>query len=298
MRVAIVSATPALGTDDDEPLLVPALHAAGADAQIVVWDDPAVVWSAFDVVVLRSTWDYTMRRDEFLAWVSATDAVTRLRNRPDVVRWNSDKVYLRDLAALGVPVVPTTFFTPGERPTLPEHTPFVVKPTVSAGSRNTARYAADERAVALGHARWLLDRGRTIMVQPYVASVDDRGETAMVFLGGRYSHAASKAALLEPGARASEDKLFATEKLAPVQASEAERQVAEAVLDAIPFPREELLYARVDLVLGDDGDPAVLELELVEPSLMLPQAPARAAADLAQAILRTADVTSPVTERA
>src|SRR5690349_7300649 len=110
MRVAIVSATPALGTDDDEPLLVPALHAAGADAQIVVWDDPAVVWSAFDVVVLRSTWDYTMRRDEFLAWVSATDAVTRLRNRPDVVRWNSDKVYLRDLAALGVPVVPTTFF--------------------------------------------------------------------------------------------------------------------------------------------------------------------------------------------
>jgi glutathione synthase/RimK-type ligase-like ATP-grasp enzyme len=288
MRVAIVSATAALGTDDDETFLLPALRGLGAEPAVVVWDDAALDWSSFDVVVLRSTWDYTMRRDEFLAWVAATDAVTRLRNRSDVVRWNSDKVYLRDLVDLGLPVVPTSFFVPGDRPRMPDREPFVVKPTISAGSRNTARYASDERAVGLGHARRLLDRGRTIMVQPYVASVDERGETALVFIGGRYSHAATKAALLVPGARANEDKLFAAEKLHATEASAAEREVAEAVLDAIPFARDELLYARVDLVLGDDGAPAVLELELVEPSLMLPQAPAAAAGDLARAIVATA----------
>lgn len=288
MRVAIVSATAALGTDDDETFLLPALRGLGAEPAVVVWDDAALDWSSFDVVVLRSTWDYTMRRDEFLAWVAATDAVTRLRNRSDVVRWNSDKVYLRDLVDLGLPVVPTSFFVPGDRPRMPDREPFVVKPTISAGSRNTARYASDEQAVGLGHARRLLDRGRTIMVQPYVASVDERGETALVFIGGRYSHAATKAALLVPGARANEDKLFAAEKLHATEASAAEREVAEAVLDAIPFARDELLYARVDLVLGDDGAPAVLELELVEPSLMLPQAPAAAAGDLARAIVATA----------
>lgn len=289
MRVAIVSATAALGTDDDETFLLPALRGLGAEPAVVVWDDAALDWSSFDVVVLRSTWDYTMHRDEFLAWVAATDAVTRLRNRLDVVRWNSDKVYLRDLVDLGLPVVPTSFFVPGDRPRMPDREPFVVKPTISAGSRNTARYASDEQAVGLGHARRLLDRGRTIMVQPYVASVDERGETALVFIGGRYSHAATKAALLVPGARANEDKLFATEKLHATEASAAERAVAEAVLDAIPFARDELLYARVDLVLGDDGAPAVLELELVEPSLMLPQAPAAAADDLARAIVATAE---------
>lgn len=285
MRVALVSATAALGTDDDEPFLLPALRAAGADPAVVAWDDPGVDWAAFEVVVLRSTWDYTMRRDEFLAWVATTAAVTRLRNRPAVVRWNSDKVYLRDLAGDGLPVVPTDFFAPGDRPAFPSGVPFVVKPAVSAGSRNTARYAPDERDVAHHHARRLLDRGLTVMVQPYVASVDERGETALVFLGGRYSHAVTKEALLVPGERANEDRLFAVEKLHPVRPSAAERSAAEAVLDAIPFPRDELLYARVDLVLGPDGGPALLELELVEPSLMLPQAPPGTAGLLAREIL-------------
>ncbi len=284
-----MSATPALGTDDDEAFLLPALRSLGAEPAVVVWDDPSLDWSSFDIAVIRSTWDYTMRREEFLAWTGTTDAVTHLRNRPEVVRWNSDKVYLGECVGLGLPVVPTSFFAPGERPVLPGDGPFVVKPTISAGSRNTARYAPDEQAVALRHARHLLDRGRTIMVQPYVSSVDERGETALVFVGGRYSHAVVKEALLVPGERANEDKLFATEKLHPVDPSGAERALAEAVLDAIPFPRDELLYARVDLVLDDDNAPAVLELELVEPSLMLPQAPAGAAENLARAIVATAE---------
>ena len=289
MRVAIVSATPALGTDDDETFLLPALRGLGADPAVVVWDDAALDWSSFDVVVLRSTWDYTMRPGRVPGVGGGHRCGHPAAEPVDVVRWNSDKVYLRDLVDLGLPVVPTSFFVPGDRPRMPDREPFVVKPTISAGSRNTARYASDEQAVALGHARRLLDRGRTIMVQPYVASVDERGETALVFIGGRYSHAATKAALLVPGARANEDKLFATEKLHATEASAAERAVAEAVLDAIPFARDDLLYARVDLVLGDDGAPAVLELELVEPSLMLPQAPPGTADRLARAIVAVAD---------
>ena len=290
MRVAIVSATAALGTDDDETFLLPALRGLGAEPAVVVWDDAALDWSSFDVVVLRSTWDYTMHRDEFLAWVAATDAVTRLRNRLDVVRWNSDKVYLRDLVDLGLPVVPTSFFVPGDRPRMPDREPFVVKPTISAGSRNTARYASDEQAVGLGHARRLLDRGRTIMVQPYVASVDERGETALVFIGGRYSHAVDQGRTAGAGCAGERGQAVRHREAARhVEPSAAERAVAEAVLDAIPFARDDLLYARVDLVLGDDGAPAVLELELVEPSLMLPQAPAAAADDLARAIVATAE---------
>src|SRR6185312_4234342 len=135
---------------------------------------------------------------------------------------------------------PTDFFRPGEEPAMPGGVPLVVKPTISAGSRNTARYAADEQAFALAHARQLLDLGRTIMVQPYVSSVDERGETALIFIGGRYSHAVTKAALLLPGERANEDKLFAIEKLHATQASAAELEVAETVLDAIPFSRADL----------------------------------------------------------
>ncbi|MDT7708365.1 MAG: hypothetical protein QOG20_3972 [Pseudonocardiales bacterium] len=286
MRIAIVTATSAIGTDDDEPLLLPALQSAGAEVAVVPWDDPAVAWDDFDVAVVRSAWDYSARRDEFLGWARDTAARTTLRNGPDVLAWNTDKTYLRELG--GVPVVPTAFLEPGDDVALPDRVEFVVKPSVSAGSRNTARYAADAHPAARDHAQQLLAAGRTVMVQPYQASVDTRGETALLFVGGAFSHAASKAALLTPGHVLSADKLFATEKISATEPTAAEREVAEAVLDAAPFAREDLLYARVDLVEGADGSPLLLELELAEPSLFLPQAPPAATAAFAAAIVAAA----------
>jgi hypothetical protein len=283
VHIAIVTATSAAGTDDDEPLLLAALADAGASVAVVPWDDPVAAWDTFDVAVIRSTWDYSTRRTEFLDWARDVAARTRLRNGPDVLAWNTDKTYLRELS--GVPIVPTTFLVPGDDVVLPPDTELVVKPSVSAGSRNTARYGPDALASAVDHAESLLAAGRTVMVQPYQSSVDSRGETALLYVGGRFSHAASKAALLTPGHEPSADKLFATEKMSSTVPTAAERDLAEAVLDAAPFPRSELLYARVDLVDGPDGAPLLLELELTEPSMFLPQAPPAAAAGFAAAIL-------------
>jgi glutathione synthase/RimK-type ligase-like ATP-grasp enzyme len=264
MRIALVTAIAAAGLDDDLAPLQDALQHAGAIAEIVAWDDPTVSWSRFDAALLRSTWDYTERLTEFLAWCERIDAQTRLLNPLPVVRWGTDKHYLAELARAGAPVIPSAFLEPGDDPSaLPQHDEFVVKPAVGAGSRDTQRYVAAERAQAIEHARRLLDGGRSVLVQPYIAGVDERGETALVYIGGHDSHAIRKGPLLRRG-EGPTDALFAAEDIRPRVAQDAEYRAAEAILAALPFARP--LYARVDLLPGPDG-PLLLELELVEPSL-------------------------------
>jgi hypothetical protein len=195
--------------------------------------------------------------------------VPRLANPVEVIAWNTDKRYLGELAAAGVPVVPTRWYAPGDTPTAPDGQ-VVVKPTISAGARDTRRH--DEPAAATAHAGELLADGRTVMVQPYVAGVDTSGETGLVFMAGRFSHAFGKGALLTAGAEAT-DGLFAEEEISRREPSANELAVAEQVLDAAeirgPVRRADLLYARVDLVPGEHGEPLLLELELTEPSLFL-----------------------------
>ena len=273
-RVATASARAAWGTDPDEPLLLDALTRSGLAATPVAWDDPGVDWASFDLVVLRSTWDYAERREEFLAWLDAAATRTRVENPPAVVRVNTDKRYLTDLSAAGVAVVPTSFVGPAEAVDLPAAEPFVVKPAVSAGSRDTLRCAAGERERPAALARRLHAEGRTVMIQPYVTSVDDRGETAMCYLGGAFTHAIAKGPILAPGSDVI-DGLYAPEDLAPRRPSPEEHEVAEAALTALGA--HGLLYARVDLVADDDGAPMVLEVELTEPSLFLREVPGAAA---------------------
>jgi glutathione synthase/RimK-type ligase-like ATP-grasp enzyme len=237
-----------------------------------VWDDPSVDWDAFDLVVVRGTWDYVDRRDAFLAWARS---VPRLRNAPGVLAWNTDKHYLAELADLGLPVIPTTFVAPGEALRLPEAPELVVKPTVSAGSRDTRRHAAERADEVAAHVAYLHAARRTAMVQPYLRGVDAAGETAVLYLGGRYSHAIRKAPLLAPGAPPPSG-LFAPEEIEPREPSAAERETADRVLAAVTellAGEPELLYARIDLLPGPDGAPQVIEVELTEPSLFLDQAP-------------------------
>lgn len=239
------------------------LLAALPAAEPVVWDDPRVEWDDYDLVVLRSTWDYTERRDAFVAWCERVGP--RLHNPPEVVRWNSDKRYLADLGSAGLPVVPTTFLDPS-RPLDPlpvPSGPCVVKPAVSAGSRNTARH--DGRASAADHAHRLLSEGRVVMVQPYIAGVDIAGETALLYYDGVFDHAIRKGPMLLSGAAAVEG-LFAPEAMEPRTPRAAEIAVGDAVIAEVQRRFGRLLYARVDL-LGEQ--PAVLELELIEPSLFL-----------------------------
>jgi glutathione synthase/RimK-type ligase-like ATP-grasp enzyme len=280
--VAIASCAQLPGGDAEDRLLVAALAELGLTATVLAWTDPAVDWSAYQATVIRSTWDYTLRREQFLAWA---ETVPRLHNRAEVLRANSDKRYLADLAAAGIPIVPTEFFAPGEPIRLPAGTEFVVKPSVGAGSMGAGRFPADTRAPALNHAEALQALGRTVLVQPYLAEVDAAGETALIFLDGRFSHAARKSALLAPDTSylLKGDELFLIETITPRQPTAAELELAERVhAELTETLAEPLLYARIDLLPSPDG-PRVLEVELIEPSLFLAHADG-AAGRLAAAI--------------
>ena len=267
-----------------------ALEARGASGEYVSWDDASADWSAFDVVVVRSTFDYSRRRDEFLAWADTLDG--RLRNPPAVLRWNSDKRYLCDLASAGLPVVPTIFVSPGDgQPPLEGEV--VVKPTVSAGARDTGRFAPGAHDTARALLVDITRSGRVAMVQPYLPAVDEHGETALVFVAGQLSHVLRKRAVLAPDevAPVRDDEIGAAEVMydddlvRASDASSAERELASAIVAAVAerFGAPPL-YARVDLLAGADGAPTLLELELVEPALYLAEAPG-AAQRLATAII-------------
>src|SRR4051812_26858383 len=215
-------------------------------------------WSRFDLVLPRATWDYAERRDAFLAWASAVPWVL---NPLAVLEWNTDKErYLTDLAARGVPVVPTEFVPPGAQ-LEPQDGPFVVKPAISAGGRNSARFEPPDHEAARELVARIHAAGRTAMVQPFLG---EHEETALVYLDGAYSHAVRRRVPLPAaGAR---DVFFLDEELARGEATPEERAVAEAALP------DGLLYGRVDLMRG-----LVLELEVAEPSLYLTYADGAAA---------------------
>ena len=279
-RIALATCSTFPELDADEAPVLGALAERGVDAVPAVWDDPAVDWSVFDLVVIRSTWDYSPRREEFLAWAGSLPAVA---NPVAALTWNTDKTYLRDLEAAGLPTVPTIWLDPARNFTsravhtrFPAIGDFVVKPTVSAGAKHTGRYnsnEADQRGLAIVHARDLLRAGRHVMVQPYLSRVDTAGETGLVYVDGEFSHAVRKGPLLEGPYRGVEG-LFKQEEMAAREATPDERAVADRVMAALPdvvpgAADQPLLYARVDLLPGPDGSPVLLELELTEPSLFL-----------------------------
>jgi glutathione synthase/RimK-type ligase-like ATP-grasp enzyme len=256
------------GLDPDDRLLLEPLAELGVGADAVVWDDAGVDWGAYDLVVLRSTWDYARRRDEFVAWART---VPRLANPADVVAWNTDKRYLSDLVSAGLPAVPTDWIAPADAWALPTRGEWVIKPAVSAGSLDTGRYdTADpsHRELAAGHVARLQAADRLVMVQPYLPSVDTYGETSLLFFGGVYSHAIRKGPMLN-GPDVALDGLYKEEDIEARPPTETELGVGARALAAVPGGAARLLYARVDLIPGRDGEPLVVELELTEPSLFL-----------------------------
>ncbi|HJR74921.1 MAG TPA: hypothetical protein VJ806_14940 [Luteimonas sp.] len=292
-RIALASAVAATGQDEDMPALLRACAAAGLHAQVLAWDDPTVSWGRFDAVLLRSTWDYTERLAEFLEWCARVAGETLLLNPLQVLRWNTDKHYLAELAARGVATIPGGFVEPDMEPLpslqafLAEHpdaAEFVVKPAVGAGSRDTQRYRRNQEFAAANHIARLLEAGRSALLQPYLPSVDRDGETALLFFDGVFSHAIRKGPLLRPDEGAT-DALFAAESITPRVAGEDEKKLATEVLAAMashlrldsPLP-----YARVDLIRDKDGSPRLLELELCEPSLFFEHAPGSADRFVAQ----------------
>jgi len=280
MELRIATCRPLPEPDPDEQPLLAALAARGVRARMAAWSDPAEDWSAPVATVVRSTWDYLHRPEEFLAWIERTARAAPLWNPPAVLRWNAHKFYLRELAARGFPVAPTAFLERGARVTLAEvlarhgWDEAVVKPAVSAASFGTLRVRARvpaELARGEAHLAELL-AGRDMLVQRYLPAVATSGERALVWIDGELTHAVRKSPRFSGG----------EESVSSVPVADDERALALALLEPL---RRELLYARVDLVRDERGAPVLMELELLEPSLFLVQH-APALARLADALAR------------
>ena len=292
MRLALATFSGMPPDFDDERELVELLRARGAEVELWPWDGPHD-WRSRDLVVVRTTWDYTWKLAAFQHWLRTLPCA--LENAPALQLWNSDKRYLADLAAAGIPSVPTRFVAPGE-PAPPLVGEVVVKPSVSAGGRHTGRFGPGAHDAARALVAEIAASGRTAMVQPYLANVERSGETAIVVIDGEVSHVLRKGAILAPDevAPVRPDALGAAERMYDpdlVRASTAqpdELALAERVLAFVEqrFATRPLI-ARVDLLRDPAGTPILLELEAIEPSLYTGEAPG-SAARLADAILRRA----------
>ena len=255
------------GLDDSWPSLRSALSDLGLEPEVRCWEGSGSDWDHFALVVAMYTWGYVTRPHEFLAWTKRVEERTTLVNSAAHIQWSSDKRYLQDLSAKGVPIVPTSWVGPGEAWSPPAED-FVVKPCVASGGLGAARYRDSSRELAKAHVRRLHEAGQTVMVQPYQDTVDTSGETAVVFIGDRISHAVQKSALLAADVGEA-DRLWELEVICPVEATSEQRQVANAALAVAVERFGPTAYARVDLVEDYRGGAQVLELELIEPSLFL-----------------------------
>ena len=246
MLIALVTwrGLPELAADDR--LLRDALVRSGADARAVVWDDPDVDWRAFDAIVIRSTWDYHKRVDEFRAWIDSMDGLP-LWNPPAVLRRNLHKSYLLELQAQGVNIVPTLLVPRGQG--------FIVKPAVSATAFRTERHETD----------------CDVLVQPFVPEIVDDGELSFVFFAGRFSHAVRKRV-------ASGEFRVQSDFGGTAERFDAPPELIEQAGEITNMLGEQWLYARVDCVVRD-GRLMLMELEATEPSLFLDEAAAERFAD-------------------
>jgi O-ureido-D-serine cyclo-ligase len=283
--IALATTPEAHPLDEDWGPLSEALRERGYAVEAPDWEDASVDWGRYALVLPRATWNYVDRLPAFLAWAERVASVTRLENDPATIRWNTDKRYLLDLEREGAPIIPTWVTPAGTAWTPPpDCADYVVKPAVGAGSRGARRFRAEQAEHARAHAARLQREGATVITQPYLASVDDAGETALVCFDGRHSHAIRKAAILEredaDGGLFEPERvagLFAPERITPRAAARDELAVAERVLSAVTKRLGRApLYARVDLIRDDAGQPRVLELEMTEPSLFFRHSPGSA----------------------
>lgn len=268
--------------DVDLPLLAESLRALRIHAAAAAWEDSTVDWSTYDLVVIRSTWTSVDQPERYLQWLESTASVVGVENNASLIAWNLDKRHLIDVEAVGIPVTPTTWVAPDQE-YHPPVGPFVVKPAVSGGGRDTALYTGPS-AAATDHVRRLHAAGTTVMVQRYVESTTTVGETKMVYIDGRLSHALRVGPLLEPDTGVMERPWERPVAVEPATPTPAESRTAARVMGFVEERFGQPLYGRIDTCMIDD-EPCILEIEFVDPSLSL-WAAGDAAGQLAAAIAR------------
>lgn len=278
-KVTLVTSSdlPNLPADCDG--LIEALEARGLDPRIAVWDDPAVDWEDAGLCVILTVTDFAERPDEFFTWA---ETVPRILNDPKVLRWSSDKHYLQELAARGMPTISTMWLEPERKLSkhqvhtrMPANGDFVIKSSLSSNRHSTGRYTALDarsRAAAIQHALNIMASGRAALVQRYLQAVDNRGEISMFFFNGLNSHAIEKEAILQtevdPG-RHARSRAF------PHVVTVEERHLGDDVRNTLHEGIKELtgrdhllLYCRVDMIHTEEGL-KVLEVNLMDVNLYL-----------------------------
>ncbi|AGC42244.1 hypothetical protein MYSTI_00895 [Myxococcus stipitatus DSM 14675] len=276
MDVAILTYSGLPQLDAYDAPLLPALAELGVDARPVIWDDPEVDFREVRAAVVRTVWDSHLRRDTFVAWAEKVGRLTKLFNSAEVLRWNTHKLYLRELEAKGVPVTPTVWVEKGGGLDLEAlmqsfgWESLVLKPAVSAGALKTYIIPRAEAAAATSLVTDLA-ASCELMVQPYLKAFETEGERSYIFIDGAFSHAVRRPPTLQSAPRG-----FAKPTVFTPDNSE-ELKLTERVLEAIDRP---LLYARVDVATDNTGVTRLQEVEVTEPSLFLsldPEAPRRLA---------------------
>jgi hypothetical protein len=281
--IGLVTTDPAglRGPEPDTARLAEALRRDGHRADLLVWHDRGVSWGDYDLLIIRTPWDYSERQDEFVAWLGRAASMVRILNAPELIRWNMDKRYLEDFRAAGVPVVPTIFCTTAEEAgaALTTHAAgrVVIKPTVSAGSRDTGLFTADDPRAA-GLARRIVAAGKTAMVQPAIDEVIETGEHGLFFFNGGYSGAFHKGPILRPGGEyvGGAYRSVITHGSPSDADVDLGRRAVAAIADIAAAkgfePDAKLpLYARIDIAAGQ-----VIEVEVFEPGYALDVLPGNA----------------------
>jgi len=285
MRIGLATSSDVPDWEVDDHPLHRALERAGVVVCHPVWNDPAIDWSTFDAVLIRTTWDYHLQRDAFVAWAARVDEQTLLLNPASVIRWNTHKSYLRALESGGMATVDTLWLSPGDSVDLRQEcesrgwSRAFIKPQVGATARGTLRFDVSEDGLTQADdhiARLLPQEG--LMIQPYLESVETHGELSAVFIDGEFTHGVRKIPL--PGDYRVQDDHGASDE--PYTFSDAELTPLREFLTKCT---DDLLYARFDLLRHPDGSLRLIELELVEPSLFFRHG-AAGAERLADGLLR------------
>jgi glutathione synthase/RimK-type ligase-like ATP-grasp enzyme len=280
MKIAYVVGNEDLTDPDpdlDIPFVIKAAEQLEIDLVFANWNDKSIAWESFDAAVIRSAWDYVPVRDEFLEFAKNVETKTRLFNSYEVMKWNTNKTYLSILENKGVPIIPTKFANnldealPAIKWAFEKSSAVAIKPTVGAGARLAGKALTEEEAIK--YVKRILEAKRTVIIQPYISSVDDEGEKAIIVINGEISHAAKKVPALTKGGHG--------DAAGQLEITTEMKDIVKTISSAVS-EWNDLLFARVDVVRMDERL-VLMELELTEPWLFMQFRP-EAGVDLFKAL--------------
>lgn len=274
----------------EDGLLMEALKELGYSVARKSWDDQLFDWNKTRYIIFRTTWDYFDRFDEFSIWLENVQQATHLINPKELILWNIDKHYLGDLEKKGIPIPPTQFIEKGTIGSLADHISkkrwkkFILKPAISGAARHTYLFSKDS-VNEIEEVFQELIHNEAMMLQEFQENIYSKGEIALMIFGGKFSHAVLKKA--KQGDFRVQDDFGGT--LHDYIPKEEEIAIAEACIQACPITP---LYARVDIMWNNNGDPVVGELEMIEPELWF-RRDTKSASRLANAIKKYDQLQDP-----